>query len=102
MNCRQLLCLRDPRCSRVRSGEGSCDNMQSSKDNALREGHNRRRGTRRGKELANEKRKHCTRSGLTLIFVGMMVCVRVCMYEWCSTSVCESERNRTSGSACEQ
>ncbi|KAK0072131.1 hypothetical protein PV325_011854, partial [Microctonus aethiopoides] len=34
--------------------------------------HDRRRGTRRGTELANEKRKHCTRSGLTLIFVGMM------------------------------
>ncbi|KAK0072877.1 hypothetical protein PV326_014031, partial [Microctonus aethiopoides] len=77
-------------------------NMPSSKDNALREGYNRRRGTRRGKELANEKRKHCTRSGLTLIVVEMMVCVRVCMYEWCSRSVSESERNRTGGSAGEQ
>ncbi|KAK0077080.1 hypothetical protein PV325_004497 [Microctonus aethiopoides] len=76
--------------------------MQSSNDIVQREGHDQRRETKLGKELANEKRKHCTRSGLTLIFVKMMVCLRVCMYEWCTTSLIESERNRASGSACER
>lgn len=75
--------------------------MQSSNDNGQREGNDRWRGMKRGRELANEKRKHCTRPGLTSMRCRNDVYVRVCMYEWCTTSASESERNRASGSACE-
>ncbi|KAK0075056.1 hypothetical protein PV325_007444, partial [Microctonus aethiopoides] len=46
--------------------------MQSSNDNGQREDKDQRRRPKRGKELVNEKHKHCTRSGLTFILVGMM------------------------------